>query len=432
MRMYDIIKRKRDGFALTKEEIEFFIKGYTEGSIPNYQASALLMAIYFNGMSAEETLTLTLAVTDSGEKLNLESIKGFRVDKHSSGGVGDKTSLVVAPVVASLGVRVAKMSGRGLGHTGGTIDKLESIPGFKTDFGKAELERIVNEAGLAIVGQSADLAPADKMLYALRDVTATVDSLPLIASSIMGKKLATQDDGIVLDVKVGSGSFNKTVEQAAALARVMVDIGKGAGKKTVALLTDMDKPLGHAIGNSLEVIEAVEALNGKADGDFMELCLALSAEMLAVAGFGSAEQCRALAQRQIDNGEAFTAFRGMVKAQGGDTACIDNTALFPLGKRREVCAPCGGYITAMDAEKYGLASLALGAGRNTMDAEIDYAAGITVLKKTGDAVKAGEAVAELFASNEALFDPAEELILSALTIGGEKPEIRPTVLGRVE
>lgn len=432
MRMYDIIKKKRDGNVLTKEEIEFFISGYTEGLIPDYQAAALLMAIFYSGMNDEETLILTIAIANSGERLDLSNIEGFRVDKHSSGGVGDKTSLVVAPIVASLGVKVAKMSGRGLGHTGGTIDKLESIPGFRTDLSKEEFVKAVNKTGLAIVGQSDSLAPADKKLYALRDVTATVDVLPLTASSIMGKKLATADDGIVLDVKVGSGSFNKTKEQAEKLASVMVDIGKGAGRKTVALLTDMDKPLGHAVGNSLEVIEAIEALQGRADADFGELCIALSGEMLFVAGFGNEEECRALAEKQIENGEAFGIFRAMVEAQGGDVRYIDDTSLFPVGISREVKAENGGFITAMNAERYGLASLALGAGRNSKEDCIDYAAGITVLKKTGDRVEKGEPIAVMFSSDEKRFEQAEKLILSAIETGNEKPAARDVVLGKIE
>ncbi len=432
MRMYDVIKKKRDGDALSEEEIDFFVKGYTDGSIPDYQAAALLMAISFCGMNDEETLRLTLAIANSGKKLELSNIKGFRVDKHSSGGVGDKTSLVVAPVAASLGVKVAKMSGRGLGHTGGTIDKLESIPGLKTDLSKEDFEKIVNETGLAIAGQSATLAPADKKLYALRDVTATVDVLPLIASSIMGKKLAAADNGIVLDVKVGSGSFNKTVEQASKLARVMVNIGNGAGIKTVALLTDMDKPLGRAVGNSLEVIEAIEALRGKADDDFMELCMALSAEMLSVSGLGSQDECRKLAGRQIENGEALRAFRTMVGAQGGDVKYVDDPSLFAAGIRRDVQVESDGYITAMDTEKYGLSSLALGAGRSKKDDVIDYSAGIKVLKKTGDEVRRGETVAEMFTSDEIRFGEAERLVLSALTVGKEKPAARPVVLGRIE
>ena len=287
MRMYDIIRKKRDGGELSKEEINFFIDGYVKGDIPDYQASALLMAIFFNGMSFDETVALTFAVRDSGQRLDFSSIKGVRVDKHSTGGVGDKTSLVVAPLVASLGVKVAKMSGRGLGHTGGTIDKLESIPGFKTDISEEEFLKNVNDIGVCIVGQNKDLAPADKKLYALRDVTATVDSLPLVVSSIMGKKLAADDDCIVLDVKTGSGAFAKTIEESRTLAKTMVEIGKQAGKKMLALITDMDRPLGDAIGNTLEVKEAIDTLNGHGPADFTDICVILATNMLYLAGNGS-------------------------------------------------------------------------------------------------------------------------------------------------
>ena len=301
MRMYDVIKKKRDGGVLSAEDIRAFVEGYTNGSIPDYQAAALCMAIYFRGMNDEETTELTLAVRDSGERLDTSGIKGLRVDKHSTGGVGDKTSLVVAPIVASLGLTVAKMSGRGLGHTGGTVDKLEAIPGFCTDLAVSEFERIVNETGIAIVGQSATLAPADKKLYALRDVTATVDSMPLIASSIMGKKLAADDDCIVLDVKTGSGSFMKSVEDSRTLAKLMVAIGKRAGKRISALITDMDRPLGYAVGNSLEVVEAIETLQGKGPEDLLELSLALAAQILFLADKGTIEECRAMAQECIGN-----------------------------------------------------------------------------------------------------------------------------------
>lgn len=324
MRAYDIIKKKRDGFVLTDEEIRFFIGGYVSGEIPDYQAAALCMAIYFRGMTDEETASLTFAVRDSGEKLHFENINGLRVDKHSTGGVGDKTSLIVAPVVAALGVKVAKMSGRGLGHTGGTIDKLESIDGFKVDLPVAEFERIVNEIGIAIVGQNAELAPADKKLYALRDVTATVDSMPLIASSIMGKKLAADDDCIVLDVKTGSGSFMKTIEDSTTLARIMVNIGKRAGKKMLALITDMDIPLGRAIGNALEVKEAIEVLNGKGPKDLTEVCVALATNMLYLAERGSLEQCEKDVRRVLKDKTALGVLKKMVIAQGGNGELIDN------------------------------------------------------------------------------------------------------------
>ena len=433
MRAYDIIKRKRDGFALTDEEINFFISGYVSGDIPDYQAAALCMAIYFKGMTDEETAALTFAVRDSGEKLHFENIKGIRVDKHSTGGVGDKTSLIVAPVVAALGVKVAKMSGRGLGHTGGTIDKLESIDGFKVDLPIAEFERIVNEIGIAIVGQNAELAPADKKLYALRDVTATVDSMPLIASSIMGKKLAADDDCIVLDVKTGSGSFMKTVEDSLALAGLMVNIGKRAGKKMLALITDMDIPLGKAIGNSLEVKEAIEVLNGNGPADLTEVCVALASNMLYLAEKGSMSECESAVRRVMSDGTALSVLKKMVVAQGGNGALIDDPSLFKTAAfSHEVKAVKDGFIVRVDTEGYGIASLLLGAGRNTKEDKIDYSAGIILNKKTGDAVKKGDVIATLYADNRDLFAESERKFLQSTIIGDEKPVLRPLVLGKVE
>ena len=428
MRMYDVIKKKRDGGVLSSEEIRAFVEGYTNGSIPDYQAAALCMAIYFRGMNDEETTELTLAVRDSGEKLDTSGIKGLRVDKHSTGGVGDKTSLVVAPIVASLGLTVAKMSGRGLGHTGGTIDKLEAIPGFCTGLAVSEFERIVNETGIAIVGQSATLAPADKMLYALRDVTATVDSMPLIASSIMGKKLAADDDCIVLDVKTGSGSFMKDLEDSRTLAKLMVAIGKRAGKRISALITDMDRPLGYAVGNSLEVVEAIEALQGKGPEDLVELSLALASQILFLADKGTLEECRAMAQDAITSGRALDTFAKMVKAQGGDPEYIYYPEKFATAPySREVKVSESGYIASVDTEKYGLASLLLGAGRNTKEDEIDLTAGYMIQKKTGDFVNAGDTLAVLYTSNEALLDAAERTLLNATTITAEAPEKRPLI-----
>ena len=428
MRMYDIIKKKRDGLALSEREIGFFVNGYTKGEIPDYQASALLMAIWFRGMSAEETATLTLAIRDSGERLHFSGIDGLRVDKHSTGGVGDKTSLAVAPIVASLGVKVAKMSGRGLGHTGGTVDKLEAIEGFRTDLTVAEMERVVNEVGLAIVGQSAALAPADKLLYALRDVTATVDSIPLIASSIMGKKLAADDDCIVLDVKCGSGAFMKSIDEARALARAMVDIGTRAGKRTCALITDMDRPLGNTVGNSLEVVEAIEVLRGNAPEDLTELCVALASHMLCLAEKGDYAHCEREVRRVIASGEALQKLADMVRAQGGDPTWITHPEKFPTAPHSlTVTAPKSGYITRVDAEGYGTASLLLGAGRNTKTDVIDPTAGIRLLAKTGDAVRAGEPIAIMYASNEALFGAAEEKLLTATEIGDSRPDPRPLI-----
>ncbi len=432
MRMYDIIKKKRDNQPLTKEEINFFITGFTNGSIPDYQAAALCMAIYFNGMNIEETTALTLAVRDSGDKLHFSNINGLRVDKHSTGGVGDKTSLIVAPLVASCGVKIAKMSGRGLGHTGGTIDKLEAIPGFKTDLSTEEFERIVNETGIAIVGQSAELAPADKKLYALRDVTATVDSMPLIASSIMGKKLAADDDCIVLDVKTGSGSFMKTIEQSKELARIMVDIGKSAGKRTLALITDMDIPLGNAIGNALEVKEAIEVLNGKGPKDLTEVCLCLATNMLYLAEKGSIEECERMAKDAIASKKALNTFVQMVKAQGGNSEYILHPELFKNADYSyEVKATEEGYIYSVNTEGYGIASLLLGAGRNVKEDKIDFSAGIILRAKTGDFVNKGDVIATLYSEKNA-FEASAKKLLESTKICATPPEKRDLVLARVE
>ena len=433
MRMYDIIQKKRDGGVLTDQEIAWFISNYVEGKIPDYQVAALCMAIYFRGMNIEETTALTFAVRDSGEKLDFSDIHGLRVDKHSTGGVGDKTSLVVTPIVASLGVKVAKMSGRGLGHTGGTIDKLEAIPGFKTDLPIDEFKQIVNEIGIAIVGQSAELAPADKLLYALRDVTATVDSLPLIVSSIMGKKLAADDDCIVLDVKTGSGSFMKTPEDSRRLAEWMVEIGKRAGKRMRALITDMDRPLGNAIGNSLEVIEAIQTLKGNGPKDLTELCIALAAHILCLAEKGTYAECEAMAKTAIADGSGLKMFAAMVKAQGGNDEWIFNPENFPKAKySHEVKAREDGYIIGVDTENYGVASLLLGAGRNTKEDVIDPTAGIMLCKKTGDFVKAGEVLAVLYADKESGFKASEERLLQATKMGQNAPKQAPLVLDVVE
>lgn len=433
MRMYDIIHKKRDGEALTEAEIRNFVEGYTSGDIPDYQAAALCMAIYFRGMNDKETLALTLAIRDSGDILHFPNIHGLRVDKHSTGGVGDKTSLVIAPIVASLGLKIAKMSGRGLGHTGGTVDKLESFAGLKTDFSTEEFESIVNRTGIAIVGQSAELAPADKKLYALRDVTATVDSIPLIASSIMGKKLAANDDCIVLDVKTGSGSFMKTKEDSIRLAKTMVSIGKGAGKKVRALITDMDVPLGNAIGNSIEVIEAIETLRGEGPEDLTHLCTALASHMLSLAGYGTRTECEALAENAISTGKALKKLAEMVKAQGGNPEWVYNTQLFPAAAHSStVSAPRDGYIHHVDTEGYGMASLILGAGRSKKDNEIDHTAGIHLSKKTGDPVKAGEIVATLYSNRAETLSEAARKLLDSTFITDDKPEIDPLILDIVE
>ncbi len=433
MRMYDVIKKKRDGKSLSPEEISFFIDGYVKGDIPDYQASALLMAIFFRGMDMEETRALTFAVRDSGVKLDFSGIDGIRVDKHSTGGVGDKTSLVIAPIVASLGLKVAKMSGRGLGHTGGTIDKLESIPGFKTSLPEEEFIDVVNRVGVSIVGQSAELAPADKKLYALRDVTATVDSLPLVVSSIMGKKLAADDDCIVLDVKTGSGAFAKTLEDSTILARTMVDIGKSAGKKTLALITDMDRPLGNAIGNALEVREAIATLSGNGPEDFSEICYVLAANMCYLADMGSMKECDRMVRDAVDSGRALQKFAEMVSAQGGDPSVVHNPSLLKLSPHsKDVISPSDGYIYKVDTEGYGFASLILGAGRNRKEDSIDYGAGIILNKKTGDRVRRGEVIASMYTSDPAKFFAAEEKFLSSTEFSSESPERRPLVLGRIE
>lgn len=432
MRMYDLIKKKRDGAILSREEIYEFINGYVAGEIPDYQAAALCMAIYFQGMTTQETTDLTLAIRDSGETLDCSDIPGIRVDKHSTGGVGDKTSLVVAPIVASLGIKVAKMSGRGLGHTGGTIDKLESIIGFKTDLSPEEFRTIVNSVGVSIVGQSRNLAPADKLLYALRDVTATVDSIPLIASSIMGKKLCADDDCIVLDVKTGSGSFMKDEKSSIQLAEIMVEIGKRAGKEMLALVTNMDQPLGRAIGNSLEVIEAIETLKGNGPEDFKELCLVLSSNMLYLAKKGSLQECRVMAEDALLSGKAFQVFANMISSQGGDISLVHHPDQIKRSTFvHSVCSPYTGYISRVNAEEYGLAALCLGAGRNTIKDKIDHTAGIYLLKKTGDFVTAGEPIATLYSNNQKSIPSAEKLLLNATQFSDTQPQVMPLVFKRI-
>ncbi len=433
MRMYDIIKKKRDGGTLTDSEINFFVNGYTRGEIPDYQASALCMAIWFRGMTPEETTALTLAIRDSGAILSLPHVDGLRVDKHSTGGVGDKTSLVIAPIVAALGVKVAKMSGRGLGHTGGTVDKLESFAGFRVALSTQEFERAVDEVGIAIVGQSGDLAPADKLLYALRDVTATVDSIPLIASSIMGKKLAADDDCILLDVKTGSGAFMKTEEESLELARLMVEIGKRAGKRMRALVTDMGAPLGCAVGNTLEVIEAIDTLRGEGPEDLTELSVTLAAHMLELAERGRYADCEREVRRVIASGEALGKLADMVRAQGGDPAWVYDTARFPIAQYTHmVCAERSGYLVRTDAEGVGVASLLLGAGRSRKDDPIDLSAGILLHAKTGDFVKAGDPLATLHTSDQSRMETAEARFLASIEIRDTAPAKRSLVLKVVE
>ncbi len=428
MRMYDIIENKRDGKELTGEEINFFIKGYTDGTIPDYQASALCMAIYFNGMTEKETVILTNAMANSGDTVDLSMFGTYSVDKHSTGGVGDKTSLIVAPIVASLGGKVTKMSGRGLGHTGGTVDKLESIPGYKTTLTRQEFISQVEKVGLAIIGQSGNLTPADKKLYALRDVTATVNSIPLITSSIMSKKIAAGSHNIVLDVKCGSGAFMKTVEDAEILANEMVKIGKGCGRNISALITDMDRPLGSAVGNSLEVIEAVKVLKGELDNDLKEVCTALAAEMISLVYSLSPDEARLQVNDAINSGKALNKMKEWISAQGGDVNYISDTELFPKAKYSlDVVSSEVGYVSAMDTEKIGLASVILGAGRASKEDSIDFSAGIEIYKKTGDKITKGNKIATLFTNSENSLKEAEKVYLSALRISTSKPEDKPLI-----
>lgn len=433
MRAYDVIRRKRDGGELTDGEIKFFIGEYVKGNIPDYQAAAFLMAAYLKGLSFCETAALTGAIVDSGSTLDLSGIKGVKADKHSTGGVGDGVSLAVAPIVAACGVKVAMMSGRGLGHTGGTLDKLESVEGYDCYLSEERFKSVVEKVGCSIIGQTDSLAPADKKLYALRDVTATVDKKELIAASILGKKLAEGIDCLVLDVKVGSGAFMKTEAEARALAELMVYIAKQHGKKVTALLTDMDSPLGNVAGNSLEVIEAIECLRGRADEDYALLTTELAARMLYLAGKGGLAECRAEAETAMKNGAGLRKFREMVAAHGGNAEWIDDPSLFPKAKySRAVRAEKSGYIFRIDTEGYGTAALLLGAGRLKKEDRIDPAAGIRILKKTGDRVEKGEEIAVLYASDESLFAEAEKKLSASLTYSAEPPEKRALILGTIE
>lgn len=429
MRMYDLILKKKQGEALTKEEINYMISGFTEGSIPDYQMSAMTMAICFQGMTPQETVDLTLAMRDSGDVLDLSAIHGVKVDKHSTGGVGDKTSLALTPIVAALGVPVAKMSGRGLGHTGGTIDKLECFPGFTTEISEETFVKNVNEIGIAIAGQTANLAPADKKLYALRDVTATVDQMSLIASSIMSKKLASGSDAIVLDVKTGNGAFMKRMEDSVALAKEMVSIGTMAGKKTAAVITDMDQPLGCAVGNSLEVIEAIETLRGGGPEDFKQVVFALGGQMLQLAG-RAADQKEAgtLMQEMIDNGMALKKLAEFVRAQGGDPSPVYDTTLFPAASiQEEVLSPANGYVHRILAQNIGIACMCLGGGRETKESVIDLSVGILLKKKNADAVTAGEPLAVIYGNDVAKVAQAKQQILDAYELGAEPKEKEPVI-----
>ncbi|MBR6737879.1 MAG: thymidine phosphorylase [Clostridia bacterium] len=418
MRVYDIIKKKRDGFELSTEEICFIVNGATSGSIPDYQLTAFLMAVYFKGMSSRETLDFTLAIASSGDKVTAK-INGIKADKHSTGGVGDKTSLIIAPTVASLGLKVLKMSGRGLGHTGGTVDKLESIKGFNVSLDYSEFLRLGETNGVVIIGQTKNLAPADKVFYSLRDVTATVDSIPLISASIMGKKLTADDDVIVLDVKTGEGAFMKTLESAKELAKTMVEIGKGAGKKISAVITDMNEPLGYAVGNALEVKEVINVLKGEKVSDLLEVSLELGAEMLYLSGYGDKNYCKSQFLKAIENGSAYSKFKEFVSAQGGSLQDFENgnyLAEYSL----EVKAQQSGYISGLNAELIGRCALSLGAGREKVSDKIDYKAGVVLTKKVGDSALKGETLATLYTSNKELFKNAETLFNSSVTISLKK------------
>ena len=429
MRMYDLILKKKQGGELSTDEIRYMIEGFTEGSIPDYQMSAMTMAICFRGMTPRETVDLTLAMRDSGDVLDLSGIKGVKVDKHSTGGVGDKTSLALTPIIAALGVPVAKMSGRGLGHTGGTIDKLECFDGFTTALSEEQFAGNVNTIGIAIAGQTANLAPADKKLYALRDVTATVDQMSLIASSIMSKKLASGSDAIVLDVKTGNGAFMKKLEDSRALAKEMVSIGTMAGKKTVAVITDMDQPLGRAVGNSLEVREAIDTLRGEGPADFKEVVFALGSQMLMLAGRAADEkEARALMEGVIEDGSALDKFAQFVRAQGGDAAPVYDTSLLPVaGKTLEVTAKESGYVHRILAEDIGIACMTLGGGRETKESAIDLSVGIILEKKNGDAVSDGEVLATIYGNDDAKIQAAYEKIAHAYEIAKEPAAFVPVV-----
>lgn len=433
MRMYDVILKKRQGIELTDSELQWLIHGYVAGDIPDYQMSAFLMAVIFKGMTPKELGAFTMAMAYSGDMVDLSAIKGIKVDKHSTGGVGDKTTLVIASLVAACGGVVAKMSGRGLGHTGGTIDKMESIPGLRTELSEEEFRNQVNNIGVAVIGQSSNIAPADKKIYALRDVTATVDSIPLIASSIMSKKLASGADAILLDVKVGSGAFMKTIDDARLLAQAMVDIGNANGRIVKAVITDMDRPLGQAIGNALEIAEVIQTLKGRGPQDLTHECLVMATHLLVMSEKGDYDNCYSMVQTALQNGAGLAKLRELIVAQGGKGQVVDDTSL--LGSARftyDIRASKAGYIAHMNTEDCGIASVMLGAGRIVKDGPIDMTAGIVMHKKTGDAVVAGDVLATLYANDESLFEGAEKAYVQALTIGTEASTIGETILGFVE
>ncbi|HEX8698594.1 MAG TPA: thymidine phosphorylase [Myxococcaceae bacterium] len=434
MRPYELIKAKRDGRALDPAAIEQFISAFTRGEVPEYQMSAMCMAVFFKGLNPVELGAWTRAMLRSGEELDLSETPGIKVDKHSTGGVGDKVSLSLAPLAAACGVPVPMISGRGLGHTGGTLDKLESIPGFKVNLSVADYRRLVRDVGCCLIGQTATLAPADKKLYALRDVTATVDCIPLIASSIMSKKLAEGIDALVLDVKVGSGAFMKSLEDARTLARTMIGIGTEMKRKVTALLTDMDQPLGRAVGNALEVVEAVDMLRGKAPADYTEVTLALTAEMLVLGGKASTpQQARALLQRAVDDGSALRKLQEIVQAQGGDPRAIDDYSRLPQARATvDVASPADGFVTGIETEAVGLAAVALGAGRQKVDSVIDPAVGFTLLRKVGEPVKAGEPIVRVHYNDEGPLKDVKERLLAAYRFGPVAPAPRPLIVERLE
>lgn len=431
MRMYDIIAKKRDGGTLTRAEIAFAVNGYVDGSVPDYQMSALLMAIYLRGMTDAETAELTDVMAHSGDMVDLSAIQGIKADKHSTGGVGDKTTLVIAPIVAACGVKIAKMSGRGLGHTGGTIDKMESVPGTRTSLTQEEFFKQVNEIGISVIGQSGKIAVADKKLYALRDVTATVDNMSLIASSIMSKKLAAGADAIVLDVKTGSGAFMKSREDAFALAEEMVKIGKNAGRRTIAVISDMDQPLGMAVGNALEVKEAIATLRGEGPKDFTELCMVLGSQMLMAGGKAlSVEQARAALTKVIEDGSALRKLSEFVEAQGGDPKAVTDPSLLPKASMVvPVCADRDGFVGRIACEDVGICSLLLGGGRETKESKIDLSVGILLEKKKGDAVKKGDVLGYLHANDEQRLEAAKDKFLNAYAITDSRPETEPLIKG---
>ncbi len=430
--MMDIIEKKRDGKELSTEEIQFFVKGYTEGSIPDYQAASLLMAIYFQDMTEKERTDLTMAMVESGDTIDLSAIQGIKCDKHSTGGVGDKVTICLSPMVAACGVPVAKMSGRGLGHTGGTIDKLESIPGFKVELSSGEFIQQVNNIKMAVVSQSGNLTPADKKIYALRDVTGTVPSIPLIASSIMSKKIASGADAIVLDVKVGEGAFMKTVEEAEKLAHAMVKIGNQLGRRTIAILSDMSQPLGYAVGNALEVKEAIEVLKGNGPEDVKELCLTLGSQMVYLSGKAQTlKEARTKVENVLANGKALEVFKAFIASQGGNPSIVDDPTLLPQAKFQvEIPATESGYVEKIIANEIGVAAMLLGAGRATKDSEIDLSVGIVLNKKVGDYVEKGEPLATIHSNRENI-NEIKERIYSNIFISNQKVEAPSLIKGIV-